>query len=424
MLTERLELLILSLRCLIECPHDVRIWHPVKMAQRRRVEALERCLMGCSSRRLVAFILLCLCTIDSLRAADPPERRPKQGIIAEFDVPKGGDLLILPVTISGMRYPFALSLETKRTTFHKKFRQLRRSDGTIQLGRLKLPTDARGPYFDFSPFRVAAGHDFVGVIGANSLRSHIVRIDFRRGKVAFLSLLPANSGERHRMTYSDGGIPQNPVSLPIIGVRKFEISTFDNSVIGLNSETYERLFRLGYLARASKSPVVQTPTNGARPVAAWYGRFDKVSIGRGTYENLEVSERSRNRLGALFLSQFEVTIDFPEGNLYLKKVHDFKHGLGWNFSGIHFLVVDRKFTVKSIDAKSPGKLAGVHAGDVIVKVNNKTADHYTRFELVKLFEQNGKTITLTLRRNKQQYKVSFVLAEYVKFVRNAKTLQK
>jgi hypothetical protein len=74
-------------------------------------------------------LLFAVCVVSALRniaaAVDEPVREPAPPkVIAEFDIAKRGDVIVLPVTIGDRSYRFLLSVASNRTTVDSRLRSL------------------------------------------------------------------------------------------------------------------------------------------------------------------------------------------------------------------------------------------------------------------------------------------------------------
>ena len=62
--------------------------------------------------------------VSTVEANESPARERASSIIAQFDIAKDGDAIVLPVTIGIQQYPFFLSVCSTRTIIDKRLRSL------------------------------------------------------------------------------------------------------------------------------------------------------------------------------------------------------------------------------------------------------------------------------------------------------------
>src|SRR5260370_3229748 len=80
---------------------------------------------GRSSPQLLFAVCVASALQNMAAAADEPAQElPLPDIIAEFDIAKGGDVIVLPVTIADRSYPFLLSIANCRTIVDRRLRPL------------------------------------------------------------------------------------------------------------------------------------------------------------------------------------------------------------------------------------------------------------------------------------------------------------
>jgi len=108
-------------------------------------------------------------------------------------------------------------------------------------------------------------------------------------------------------------------------------------------------------------------------------------------------------LGNEILKRFHLIIDYPAGKIYLKKRFNFSNSFEYDMSGIGFTAEGkdfRHFFVSSIDPNSPGELAGLKPGDLILFVNDNPSSDYTMSELDRLFQSGeGRRINILYFRD-------------------------
>lgn len=156
-----------------------------------------------------------------------------------------------------------------------------------------------------------------------------------------------------------------------------------------------------------------------------------------------------NRIGSVgseVLKRFRVVLDYPNGNIYLKKGHRFKEGFSYNVSGLSVqhsglqwveekvettlkvnLVYDSEdrtrnnrfvykfellpvYKISNVREGSPAANAGLQKGDILLKINNKSAYHLDLEEInILLKSEDGEKLKIEVERGSEVIKTSFRL---------------
>lgn len=202
---------------------------------------------------------------------------------------------------------------------------------------------------------------------------------------------------------------------------------------GLSGEVYGKRAKIKGLVLGKyelKNPTVSYP--------------DSISI----IHAREFKERNGS-IGGSVLNRFEVTFNYPEGKLYLKKGSGFNKPFNYNMSGLELvhngkvLVKEKNdntnsFSISTQDGvsnnqhvilnyqykykfkpsyriykvidNSPAKEAGLLEDDILIKINGKYTHDLSLEEIVHYFyEKEGKKIFVVVERNGQNYEFKFRL---------------
>jgi hypothetical protein len=116
-------------------------------------------------------------------------------------------------------------------------------------------------------------------------------------------------------------------------------------------------------------------------------------------ENVQGMPAETATLGLQVLSQFRMTIDYPNAMLYLAPRKTPHKVLAPDASGIALIRDKRGFYVGVIYDGTPASEAGLKRDDRILTVQGRPATQLTIHELEGLFTQGGKAVTLGLERN-------------------------
>ena len=167
----------------------------------------------------------------------------------------------------------------------------------------------------------------------------------------------------------------------------------------------------------SNSKVKTSETLAATPVGVMRNtdaRIERLSVGPFEHRNLIFGRGPLSALGLTFWARHAVTFDFPNSKVYLEKGKAFNRIDEVDMSGLHLLRISGEIVVHSLDQNSPAQEAGIIAGDIILKVNNKDADEYDMWRLRRLLRsRDERRIDVTIRRADQLKDFSFLLKKKI-----------
>lgn len=133
-------------------------------------------------------------------------------------------------------------------------------------------------------------------------------------------------------------------------------------------------------------------------VLASYPRYDDVAA------KVILKDRNGN-LGADILSRFNITFDYADNSIYLRKNGQFNRPFEHDMSGIEVYLQEdktRRYFVGRIEPGSPADLAGIKADDEIILINFAPAASFKLDDINTLFKSaDGKTIILSIYRDKE-----------------------
>lgn len=120
-------------------------------------------------------------------------------------------------------------------------------------------------------------------------------------------------------------------------------------------------------------------------------------------------------IGAELLVRFDMYIDYPNKRIALRKNSYFKRPFRYNMSGLTVKAPYGRipiYIIATVRKKSPGDIAGVKAGDILLSLNGKSAKELDLTDIHSAFrDYPGKRINLTLNRNGEIIKLHFRLEE-------------
>ena len=135
-----------------------------------------------------------------------------------------------------------------------------------------------------------------------------------------------------------------------------------------------------------------------KDVLASYPRYDDVAA------KVILKDRNGN-LGADILSRFNITFDYADNSMYLRKNGHFNRPFEHDMSGIEVYLQEEKtrhYFVGRVEPGSPADLAGIKADDEIIQINFAPAASFKLDDINNLFKTaDGKTIILSIYRDKE-----------------------
>jgi len=100
--------------------------------------------------------------------------------------------------------------------------------------------------------------------------------------------------------------------------------------------------------------------------------------------------------------------------MYLRKGNRYQDIQHEDMSGLHILREDKDTVIRIVDSDSPGDLAGIKAGDRILRIDEQDAAKIEMFDLRNIFKSgNGKRIRLTIVRGEKEDEKLIELKEKV-----------
>lgn len=122
-------------------------------------------------------------------------------------------------------------------------------------------------------------------------------------------------------------------------------------------------------------------------------------------------------LGSEILRRFNLVIDYPHNQITLTPNKFLKDPFKVNRTGIEIIAPIpgfSYFTISSLRKDSPGKMAGLKPGDILVSVNNKSINFLSLEDVYSIFEgKPGKKIKMVVKRNDLRFVTYFYLEQYI-----------
>lgn len=138
---------------------------------------------------------------------------------------------------------------------------------------------------------------------------------------------------------------------------------------------------------------------------------------KGTYQSV-IKDTGRNgTIGGGLLKRYTVIFDYFGGHLYMRKASRYKDSFDYDMSGLEIEGGGKdyhKIIVKRVREGTPADLAGVKAGDQIIKVNSASGDGLKINTVNNILSQKpGRKIKMTVIRDGIKYKFIFRLKRLI-----------
>jgi len=261
----------------------------------------------------------------------------------------------------------------------------------------------------------------VGAVGYELMRRLVVTVDYEREQLAFNLPQP--------FTYSGHGVKVQiePMLTPFeIEVRGsvngasgvFCIDTGDEASLSL-----EQRFVGQYNLVKQLSPryhgYAGSGIGGAMP-AAYYGRVETLRIGEAEvnhviaflFDRQAISAENAGNIGSRVLRQFNITFDDPQGVLYFEKNSNWGKPEIFNRAGIIVDSIMQNQEVMNVLPESPGEIAGVAIGDIIVQIDGRAPNKDPLQQDDPAFLQPvGTVVRLTVLRGDKTQKIEVTLRD-------------
>jgi hypothetical protein len=350
--------------------------------------------------------------------SDQPPSETSSNILAEFSVPKWGDVILVPIPVQGESFLFLLDTGAEISAFDLRFKEglqpsSRKAEvlapngraGTklfippvAMIGRIPLTFDGPVMCLDLSGVRSVTGHDIRGVLGMDFLHRQIFQWNPDQGKLVFLKKLdPADSSLGNAITVRFRGrwTPHivGAVSNDTIG--DFVIDSGASMTGILKANVFDGLASQGLLKKVGEQRLLTL----VAATQSEMGRSRLLGVPGFVIQNTVVRRGDENCLGLGFWSRFVVTFDFPERRIYLRAGQRFREVDGYDLSGLHLLNVDGKIKVHSVDSGCAAESSGIQAGDILTHVNALTTEDIGLFSLRRLLCKPSDNLPVQLSRN-------------------------
>jgi hypothetical protein len=366
---------------------------------------------------------------QTVRGPARDERRGGSDSVAEFDIARHGEAIIVPVTVDGIARPLRMLMDSgsTRTVVDKRLsvhlgKTIRREEMNTpfgpRIGELRrLPQAGLGPVQlsrasicvtdDLQHIREGFGCDIDGIIGMDLLRRQILQIDFDNGRVRLLKSATGDLGHREEIVYRPSGTPAIEASLSGFKPSWFMVDTGCTSWSMCEQDVIRPLIDAG----AAYEPHPSRVRDDSWMIMETC-RIRSISIGPFTHRNVKVATSHVNALGLPYLSRYVVTLDFPGKAVYLKEGQRYGEADRDDMSGIWLVDRGGRKVVVDVFPGSPAQEAGIRTGDAILGIDGHNADNMSLFELRDLLKREATSIAAVISRKGRAIELTVRLRDY------------
>jgi hypothetical protein len=110
-------------------------------------------------------------------------------------------------------------------------------------------------------------------------------------------------------------------------------------------------------------------------------------------------------IGNDLLRRFNVIFNYQKKDIYLLTNSHYREPFDYSYSGIELYYVDGRIEVGNIAPGSPGELAGLKIGDLVLAVNNNFTQNFNQYKTA--LQSSNEKVKLTLRRNGELMQIQF-----------------
>ena len=370
-----------------------------------------------------AFVCLSLVCFDGACAEEVPLER--------FSLNPKEVCITLPVSIAGKRYDFLVVTAATHTCYST---DLRRHLGkplvppkaatAVGVGELpmfdaphamvgKLPLHGPGELvccLDLQGRNWNLDTPIGGIIGMAFLRLHIVDLDFDEGTLALRRQLP----DVKELKYTRIGLAVSRNGLPLV---KCEVA--GRRHVALLDTAYDYS---GHLELSFAKRLIDAGAVGRSGAALIGGRKDskflhlvnsRFSMAKFEHSSLVFTVTSgtdltdSSRIGVRYLRRFNVVLDFPQHNMYLRKSKSYNF---WDDSHLYGMLLTRqggRVLVHQVFAGSPAYALGIKKGDEVTSIDGVSTSKLSFLEATRRIGIRDKPLQLEVLREGTKRAVSF-----------------
>lgn len=310
--------------------------------------------------------------LNTQEALDPPETAtaehdPNVGA-AEVRTGKDGRPLLIPVVLEGRTLTFLLDTGASRTVFDASLvselgdpirrTTVRTAAGLVDADEFACPDATVGGLplgnvksvlgMDLQSVRQSIGGNVRGVLGVDFLQDFLVTIDFDQGLVRLCKPRTSLIEEGETwipMLVDRSGRPNVNATIGDAGNEMLLIDTGATGGGTVREDLYDRLVDGGEIATCNATTGLTV--GGSYTQSSGY--LSTLQVGPFRPDGPRVARSFENSVGLDWLSRFQVSLDFPNRRVLLKRGKRFDEPFSRATSGLVIIDVDgRKIIAESV----------------------------------------------------------------------------
>jgi hypothetical protein len=286
---------------------------------------------------------------------------------------------------------------------------------------------------DYLELRNYLGTEVHGILGYELFSRFIVRMDYHKKRIVLLS--PEHFKKKRRY---------QTMKIVIEDTKPFVMA---NAKLNANTELSVKLLMdtgasHGLVLEPESDPAIKIPEKNLKSIigrglggeiTGRIGRIDALELGDYKIDDIianfpdpesysdaffkSESIRRNGAIGGEILSRFSVIFNFPEEEIYIKKNAAYKKKFNYDMGGLIIKAKGarlRTYEITHIRSGSPGDLAGLKEGDLIMSINGTDAQNMDLNHINGFFNsKEGKRIALEVNRDGARIKVEFRLQNQI-----------
>lgn len=252
-----------------------------------------------------------------------------------------------------------------------------------------------------------------GIIGYSFLKDYIVRVNYDSMKLFVYSPGGIDYGKSGELLHT--GSESIPViSAPLKNKDRYHMKYYFDMGAGLCLMISNRFVNDSCLfcgPRKQKHRFIQSEAQGLTgKITMTQTVVQGLQVGKYYFHNVptylfdDVSNvTAYPRLGGLvgndLLRRFNVTLNYPAGEIYLAPNSHFKDPFDYSYTGLVMYFIDGQVQITEVNKGSPAAKAGLRPGDVIVSVGSNFSNNIQQYR--ELLKAAGRRTQLIIRRDGQ-----------------------
>ena len=286
---------------------------------------------------------------------------------------------------------------------------------------------------DYLELRNYLGTEVHGILGYELFSRFIVRMDYHKKRIVLLT--PERFRKKRR--YQTMEVKVQDTKPFIMAKTKLNDSTSLDVKLLIDTGASH-----GLVLEPESDPAIRVPQKSLASIIGRglggeikgrIGRINGLELGRykinevianfpdpDSYKSLLFQDDSLRRNGALggeILSRFSIIFNYPHEEIYVKKNADFRKKFNYDMAGIIVKAKGarlRAYEITHLRNGSPGEMAGLKEGDLIISVNGTSTQSLNLNQINGFFNsKEGKRVVMEVNRDGQRVKAEFRLANQI-----------